>query len=641
MRPYKVLTSALVLVLLIAAGSGVAMSGGPYTRQIAPSGATAFVQPGLEGGEGLQWPELGGAGSGEPGLPPYPGAIVNRSYSTPGAHGVSAQSGKKAKSNPELVLSFDGLNHRDQRLANGGNQFSVEPPDQGLCAGNGFVLESVNDVLRAYDTSGNALIGVVDLNTFYGYPAAIDRSKPPGDPRFGPSITDPSCHYDPDTQRWFHVVLTLDVNPVTGDFLGPNHLDIAVSQTADPTGAWTIFRLPVQNDGTDGTPDHGCSLHPDGSGHGPCLGDYPHVGADAYGFYITTNEYSFFGPEYKSANIYAFSKRALAAGGPVTAVQFDTPTAAAGNPGFTVWPAISPAGQYRMDTGGTEFFLSSDAAAEAKGTGSSNRLFLWRLTNTSSLDTATPAPALSNVAIPVGTYAIPPKADQKPGDFPLGQCINDTTPSGAECWRSLLFTSEPAHDEVISHLDSNDTRMQQVVYANGKVWSALDTAVTVNGVNKAGIEWFIINPGSAKVMKQGYLALADNNLTYPAIGVTASGRGVMAFTLVGANHYPSAGYASIDAVYGVGDIHVAAEGLGPSDGFTSYKAFVGDPPRTRWGDYGAAAMDGNTIWIASEYIGQTCTLAEYEASPFGSCGGTRTALGNWATRISQLNLQGP
>ncbi len=636
MRPYKALTSALVLALLIAAVPGVAMSGGPYARQIAPSGTTAFLRSGPEGSEGLQWPELGGAESGEPGLPPYPGAIVNRSYSTPGAHGVSAQSGKKAKSNPELNLSFDGLNHRDQRLANGGNQFSVEPPDQGLCAGNGFVLESVNDVLRVYDTSGNAPIGVVDLNTFYGYPAAIDRSKLPGQPRFGPSITDPSCHYDPDTQRWFHVVLTLDVDSITGAFLGSNHLDIAVSRTADPTGPWTIFKLPVQNDGTAGTPDHGCSLQPDGTGLGPCLGDYPHVGADATGFYITTNEYSFFGPEYKSANIYAFSKRALATGGSVMVVQFDTPTAAAGNPGFTVWPAISPAGQYRTDNGGTEFFLSSDAAAEANGTGVSSRIFLWRLTNTSSLDTASPALALSNVAIPVGTYGIPPKADQKTGDFPLGQCLNISA-----CATLLLGVPDPFAPEVISHLDSNDTRMQQVVYANGKVWGALDTAVTVNGVNKAGIEWFIINPGSAKVMKQGYLALADNNLTYPAIGVTASGRGVMAFTLVGADHFPSAAYASLDAVYGVGDIHVAAEGLGPSDGFTSYKAFVGDPPRTRWGDYGAAAMDGNTIWIASEYIGQTCTLAQYESSPFGSCSDTRTALGNWATRISQLNLQGP
>ena len=113
--------------------------------------------------------------------------------------------------------------------------------------------------------------------------------------------------------------------------------------------------MPVQNDGTDGTPDHGCPLNDDGSGHGPCLGDYPHIGADAYGFYITTNEYAFF-PNfvYMGAQIYAFSKAALAAGAAnVTMAQFDTShSAVGGHPGFTVWPAQSPASnQFNTESG--------------------------------------------------------------------------------------------------------------------------------------------------------------------------------------------------------------------------------------------------------------------------------------------------
>jgi hypothetical protein len=177
--------------------------------------------------------------------------------------------------------------------------------------------------------------------------------------------------------------------------------------------------------------------------------------------------------------------------------------------------------------------------------------------------------------------------------------------------------------------------MQQTWYANGKLWGALDTALTINSANKAGIEYFIVNPVAGKVAKQGYLGLANNNLTYPAIATTPSGRGVMAFTVVGDDYYPSAGYAGIDGNTGAGDIHVAAAGLGPQDGFSGYKAF-GNPPRPRWGDYGAAALDGNSIWIASEYIGQTCTLAQYLTAPIGSCGGTRTSLANWGTRISKV-----
>ena len=51
-------------------------------------------------------------------------------------------------------------------------------------------------------------------------------------------------------------------------------------------------------------------------------------------------------------------------------------------------------------------------------------------------------------------------------------------------------------------------------------------------------------------------------------------------------------------------------------------------------------MDGNTLWVASETIEQRCTLAQYlgDGSDIGSCGGTRTALANWGTRVSRLAL---
>jgi acyl-CoA synthetase (AMP-forming)/AMP-acid ligase II len=98
---------------------------------------------------------------------------------------------------------------------------------------------------------------------------------------------------------------------------------------------------------------------------------------------------------------------------------------------------------------------------------------------------------------------------------------------------------------------------------------------------------------------------------------------------------PTSAFAAFDGRTGAGDIFVAKAGVGPQDGFSGYKAF-GNPARPRWGDYGATAVDGDTIWIAIEYIGQTCTLAEFTATPFGSCGGTRTTLTNWDTRISQI-----
>jgi len=442
-------------------------------------------------------------------------------------------------------------------------------------------------------------------------------------------VTDPSCYYDSDTQRWFQVVLTLDVDELTGDFLGSNHIDIAVSNSSDPTGSWVVYRLPVQDDGTHGTPNHACTL-------GPCIGDYPHIGADNYGFYITTNEYSLFGPEYKSAQIYALSKSALVANTIVTVVQFDTigavKSANGTQPGFTVWPAISPLSTYSTKAGGTEFFLSSNAGEEANsvpGGNFSNELIIWALTNTKSLSSVLPNLTLSNKVVRTQTYGIPPKANQKIGDVPLADCLN------LDCFGF----GTPATPEEEGTLDANDTRMQQVWYANGKLWGSLDTIVTVGGHDKAGIAYFMVEPEikkngnlEADISKQGYLAVANNNVIYPAIAVLPNGKGIMAFTLVGQDYYPSAGYVSIDKK-GTGAVHVAATGLGPQDGFSEYLTFGNRP---RWGDYGAAVTDGNDIWMASEYIAQTCTLEQYQAPSTGSCGGTRVSLGNWSTRITGI-----
>lgn len=552
-------------------------------------------------------------------------AGVNRSL--PGVesgNGRPVNPGAQSKSNPVLGTNFEGLNLHDQRFANGGNQFSVEPPDQGLCAGNGFVLESVNDVLRIYHSDGTAATGVIDLNTFYNYPPAIVRSGPNAGQR-GPSLTDPVCLYDQAIGRFVQVVLTLDHVGLTAAQSGTNHLDIAVSDTGDPTGGWTIFKLPVQNNGTQGTPDHHCN-------RGFCLGDYPHIGADANGIYLTTNEFAFFGPSFfYGSQIYGIGNGVLI-GGTGSAVLFDTLGLGPDGFGFTVWAAQSSADQFDADNGGTEFLLSSDARFAASGT--STQLLQWTITNTSSLNTATPSPTLDVATIPVDLYAVPPRAKQPAGDRPLSQCIADTVVFPT-CFKDPRFANLGIQNNATfgppnGSLNSNDSRMQQVTYANGQLWGALDTAVSLGGQQRAGIAYYIINPNAHSVSLQGQAGVAGTDLTYPAIGVTPSGRAAIAFTLTGDSNYPSAAFAGLDAKAGLGAIHIAAAGAGPWDGFTSYVAYGAGRPR--WGDYGAAAVVGNSIWIASEYVAQTCTYAAYIVDP--TCGGTRAPLGNWSTHIS-------
>ncbi|HEY8791374.1 MAG TPA: hypothetical protein VIL96_00640 [Gaiellaceae bacterium] len=682
-KPALVAALALAICALMASAGNAGAAGGSRLIPIAGTGSpqTGAFTP--SGAGDVTAEEFAGEADNPLSPDPYGGNIVDRSLSAGGvAAGVPTTTGAKAKSNPLFKSGFEGLNFYQQRYARGGNQFSVEPPDQGMCVGNGYVVEAVNDVLNVYsaatgasvlpdNTSTNIVSGfprdvnhAVDLNSFYGYAPAINRSTGVR----GQFVTDPSCLYDAATQRFFVVALTLETVPTTGAFTTVNHLDLAVSQTSDPTGGWNIYHVDVTNDGTN----------TGGTNPGPYLGDYPHIGADANGFYITTNAYPWCCNGFSGAQIYAFSKAQLAAGAASVAMQhIDTSgmvnapsDAGSTQPGFTVWPAQSPGTtSFNLNNGGTEYFLSSNAADEAThpvaGTGGgyvSNQIVLWTLTNTASLNTA-PAVSLSSKLIDVNTYALPPKQKQ-PGsgsaptvDTPQGYCINDTTTllfnAQTGCWR-LLFGGQPAHNEVVSRPDSNDTRMQQVTYANGKVWGALDTALNPDGgPQRAGVAWYIVKPDAGKVALQGYLGATAHDFTYPAIGVLPNGRGIMAFTDTGDSTYPSAAYASIDAVAGIGawnDVP-GGSGVATDDGFTSYKSQVGNPPRTRWGDYGSAAVDGNSIWIASEYIGQTCNYTDW-GGPFfsggtgdnllGTCGGAthgpghRAALGNWSTRISKF-----
>jgi hypothetical protein len=564
------------------------------------------------------------------------GATVLRGNTTVDTHGRHGGGGGGTP-DPALGSSFDGLNFFDQRFANGGNQFSVEPPDQGLCVGQGKVVEIVNDVYQVFDTKGNALINPVDLNTLYHYPEAINR----GTGVFGPDVFDPSCLYDAATGTFFIVTSTLD-ETTSGSLTGTSHVDIAVAK--DPTKSVSVYSIDTPRNPTNCFNDAAQTVS------GPCFPDFPHIGADANGFYVTTNVFDFFGPNYEGVNIYALPKAVLASGSlsvPLTVVGTNgVGPAADGGQLFSAIPAVSPGtDQFAAGDGGTEYFVSSRAVFTADGTSSS--LDVVRLANTHSLS-ATPSLNLSSSTLAVGEYGAPAPPTQQVGSTPLADCIGSPMKipaTGVQCWQAVaLFPKKTRVSENV--LDGNDSRVGAVSYAGGKVWATLGSAATDSTGNPAdGVAWFVISPGSStpSLANQGLLVKDGANLTYPSLAVTTDARAALSFTIVGANDYPSAGYAGLSAKSGAGGVKYAAHGAGPQDGFSEYRPFFANgSPRPRWGDYGAAAADGSSIWAASEYIGQTCTFEQYllasptNRSAFGTCGDTRGALGNWDTRISQL-----
>jgi hypothetical protein len=278
----------------------------------------------------------------------------------------------------------------------------------------------------------------------------------------------------------------------------------------------------------------------------------------------------------------------------------------------SVQPATTPPhGTFEAANGGTEYFMS---ALEFTG-GLDNRIAVWAMTNTSSLADTTPTVHLQNVVVASQVYGMPPSMQQKPGPTPLADLLKTkNNPLG-------VVTNE--HLELI---DGNDDRMQQVVFADGSLWSSLNTVVKPsNGPVRVGAAWFILTPSwvsgalSAAITKQGYVVANQQNVAFPSIGVNAAGQGVMTFTLVGPDYYPSAAFATVDKVNGTGAIQIAASGAGPDDGFTGYGAFGGRV--ARWGDYSAAVADSDgSIWLGVEYIP----------------GGPRTLLANWGTFVSRV-----
>jgi hypothetical protein len=502
---------------------------------------------------------------------------------------VPAQASAVAGSNPG-AFGFTGVTFKDHRDADNGNQTSDTPPDQGLCAGGGEVIEPVNTTFSTYSTSGHLTSGPTSLTVFFTGQHEIDRTVDP--PTFGPFLSDPKCYYDPVAKRFVMTILQLPFTP-EGEFVnGRSNALIAVSKGPAPTtstGDWTFFALNTTDAGGPSADGSGNTMpsHPGC----PCFGDQPLLGADKYGIYISTNEFSILGPQFNGAQIYAISKSALFSGTLKYQAFHGAPIPLAEGPAYSVQPATSPtAAGWNTNNNGTEYMLS---ALDFDGT-TDNRIAVWGLTNTKSLDDPTPAVTLTPPAIVSSeTYGQPPNAQQKKGPTPFGDSLGE-------------------REEQVA---TNDDRMNQVVYAAGKLWSGVNTVIrTSNGAStstdRAGIAYFVVTPSTPSsttvagtVTRQGYVALGNNdNVFFPSIGVNAAGKGVMTFSISGQHYFPSAGYTSIDAVSGAGPVHIAAPGVAPTDDISGYAAFGGDGV-ARWGDYSAAvAGDDGSIWIATEFI---------------------------------------
>ena len=326
------------------------------------------------------------------------------------------------------------------------------------------------------------------------------------------------------------------------------------------------------------------------------------------------------------------SATTLFTGGVGSVVLFNTLGAGPDGAAFTVWPAQTPGNQFDGANGGTEYFLSSRAVFSDDGTSTS--ILMWTMGNTASLNTATPSPTLGLTMIGVDQYAVPPLAKQKAGNHPLGDCIADTVIK-PNCNTTIAGIN--SHDNanfVGNHeLNSNDSRMQQVFYANGKLWGALDTAVNVGGRGPRRDRVLRDQPAFEEARPAGSGGHRGHR---PHLSGARGHRKRARRHRLHADRRQRLPECRLcrprcESRHGrhsdrrrrcrcLGRIHVA----------TSCSA----PGRPRWGDYGAAAVDGNSIWIASEWVAQTCTYATTCSIRPAVARAARSS--NWSTRISNV-----
>jgi hypothetical protein len=135
----------------------------------------------------------------------------------------------------------------------------LEPPDPWVAVGPEHILQAVNTTFELSDRSGTSL-GAVDMFDFF----LLGDFYFPGEVAY----FDPHVIYDSLHGRWIAIEASYDCFGGTG-FDGAGYLDVAISDSADPTLGWYVFSIPF----------------------GDFLPDYPGIGTSTDKVVISANIY--------------------------------------------------------------------------------------------------------------------------------------------------------------------------------------------------------------------------------------------------------------------------------------------------------------------------------------------------------------
>jgi hypothetical protein len=589
--------------------------------------------------------------------------------------------------NPEGAYGVKGLNAVDSATqATNVTVGDIEPPDQGLCAGNGYVVETNNigEVL-IFNTSLQRKSSVIPLDTIMGLTG-----------RGWSSGGDISCAYDySNGGHWFFTeFVSASTEASGGPFSGcfapvasTCYEGIAVTVGSDPFGPYNVYFLDS-------------NYNPAEPGYPFLLNDFTKIGVTRDAFLVFYDEFpqsptapGLGGGGFNGAQEFAFDKNALELGWPTTfrdgkpnpffnvAIEnmglLPTPdgTCFSDNtfhaPGFTCWyqdiPAMPPdPTQFDNSHGGSGFILGS---LDFYGQGDT-RIAAFAWTGLENLNTPF---CFSCGGIKFGGqllsgvnyyYGEGFQAAQKKGPIPLGD----------ECGAAnLSVVVAPATTAPAScpegGIATNGDGFTQVSQAQSQLWGAVSTAVGQSywwtptpEVHQGAAYWVIGTDtfdtfGFFTLTGQGYVSPAHEDLEFPAMAAGGfpeqdggDGKAIVAFTLsgnggpTGADHggfYPSTAYGRLTSSSNgllESEVNIVDLGEAPQDGFTEYQGYPG-PTRPRWGDYNYAIFlpwSGGTTYFSTNYIQSPNCKGHAFTLTLATCGGTRDGMANWGTSVNSV-----
>ena len=661
---------------------GCSLLSGPFvTSSTASAAASTQAAPnapaGLSGPHAMPAPTPRSRATGSFGPAAAPTPVIPNIRCVPlgdGCDNISTSAGG--------ATGVKGLNAVDSGSLSTNPNGDIEPPDQGLCAGNGEVVETNNiGEILVFNTALKRQAAPISLDNIMGLGS-----------RAWSSGGDPSCEYDSSNGgHWFFTeIVSASPEASGGAFSGcfsgvanECYEGIAVSQGSSPFGPYNVYFLNA-------------NYNPKEPGYPSLLNDFAKIGVTRDGFLLFYDEFplgsepGFGGGAFNGAQEFVFDKTALENGRRVmlangqpnlnfnVAIEnmglLATPDGTcAGSAGVDCWAAVIPAqpadaGQYDNHYGGSGFMMDAldfNSFAELPSAGD-NRIAVWDWTGLKNLDSGG-CGSCSGVKFggQLFTGTVPYyDPDNDLGDGFLAPQKVGPIPLGDECGAAGLSVGSPAPASCPEGgIQTNGDFMTQLSQAQGQLWSGMTTEV--NQTFNPGLEthegavYWVINTGSFDknrqftITNQGYVSAAHEDLEFPAMaaeGTGGSAKAIMTFTLNGnggpthADHggfFPSTAYGSLTATssgLNGSQINIADAGQSPQDGFTEYLGYP-DGTSPRWGDYSWAIFlpgGSNRLYFATNYIQFPNCAGSAFTLTIGTCGGTRDGFANWGTSVNYV-----